>query len=280
MSWRPAKQRDLPALIELLKRREWENMHFSSRIYNNGNPRLPARKHKLWVLEDRQKDLKAAILLWDHCQLFPLFPPEGLSLPELHEILQRLDYRALFSLLGPQGAVDALLQEMTLQPMDSLLYRLLVLHGPVQGAGSAAIPIDQAELSDLNCLMPLEIAYQKEEVVRNPERLNVKYVKRLFSNQLKEQLVLYGEQNGEVLTKGGTNARGFIYHQLGGIYTHEEHRGKGLALELLAELCRRIEMEQRHSCLFVKEHNAAARRLYEKAGFQDRGSFKICYFFR
>jgi hypothetical protein len=104
--------------------------------------------------------------------------------------------------------------------------------------------------------------------------------RNLLKASLKNELTYYAEHRGNVVAKAGTNARGFRFDQLGGVFTAPAYRNRGVAARVLAALLRDANKDGRRACLFVKDHNAAAVRLYEKLGFQIRDRFRIAYFFR
>lgn len=279
--WHKAQTRDLPELIHLLSRREWENMHFSSRIYNKGKPRLPVRKGSVYLLKDLRNKTKAAVMFWEKCQLFPLFPAEGLSLPELKALLPlcEKDCPHLFSLIGTARPVRQLLEVLPNPPEDRIEYRLLTLKGPFpKPEKSEKLKLKTATPGDINHLFPLEADYQREEVLRHPEYLNEPYARRLFLRQIKEQLVVYALRDKQPVAKAATNAQGFLYNQLGGIFTLKTCRNQGIGLKTLMYLLYKTDRDKRHACLFVKTENLAARSLYQHCGFKDQGDFTIAYF--
>lgn len=280
MSWYRARQKHLPELISLLCRKEWENLHFSSRIFNQGKPRIPGRKGSVLLLNRKSGDLKAAVMIWDNCQIFPLFPAGEMTNDELRELSLLIEREAPepFSLIGPGESVLLLLDYLWLEPVDCLTYRIMTLAGPYSEPEKGALDLKKAGSGDLAKLFPLEVGYQKEEVLRNPGRINLPYLRKVFSRQLKEQLNVAGKWEGTWVSKASTNARGFRYCQLGGIYTEPAYRGRKFGEETLLYILSLVEEEKRNVSLFVKENNPAARRLYEKTGFQDRGQFRIAYF--
>jgi ribosomal protein S18 acetylase RimI-like enzyme len=58
---------------------------------------------------------------------------------------------------------------------------------------------------------------------------------------------------------------------ISGVYTRPEFRGRGVAQAVTAALCRQAEAAGAMAGLFVREENLAARRAYEKLGFQPVG---------
>jgi len=279
--WEKAGQKDLPPLIRLLCLKEWENMHFSSKIYNHGKPRLPGRKGSVYLLRGYRGEIKAAVMFWEKCQIFPSFPSGEISAPALEELaaISRKEVPHLFSLIGSGDAVQQILGFLEKEPPDVIDYRSMILKPPYGEVEHSKQELQQAHPSDLSRLLQMDLAYQREEVLRNPDYLNVPYARKLFLRQIKNQTVVFGTLEGRPISKAATNARGFHFDQLGGVFTWPNERGKGYARETVEYLLTYLEEEQKQCCLFAKTGNPAAIRLYKKIGFVDKGPFKIAYFF-
>jgi predicted GNAT family acetyltransferase len=80
------------------------------------------------------------------------------------------------------------------------------------------------------------------------------------------------------MAKGGTNARGFTYDQIGGLFTHPAFRGRKAARFLMGRLLEHIFRDGKKACLFVKTHNLPALRLYDNLGFRIAENYRISYF--
>jgi predicted GNAT family acetyltransferase len=278
--WSKARQSDLPELIELLCLREWENLHFSSRIHNKGRPKLPGFRSSVFIHRDNKNRLKSALLIKDNCQLFPLFPHGDLSRPSMEELGRIIQREApeIFSLIGEETSVKILIPYLPKAPKHIKNFLLMVQMASPEPMGKGLLKIKKAKPGDLEILFPLEEGYQREEVLRDPHSLNTKFAKSVFLRQLKEQLVMMGKYQGKWVAKAGTNAQGFHFSQLGGIYTHRDYRGQGLALELVQRLGLELLNSGRRPSLFVNIENTSAQRLYQKAQYQDRGGFIIAYY--
>lgn len=98
-------------------------------------------------------------------------------------------------------------------------------------------------------------------------------LKQIFKNQL--CFALYS--NETAVAKVNTNAIGFNWIQIGGVFTHPMYRHNYYAWHLISLLCHRIQKSGRHPCLFVKERNSGAFDLYSRIGFVQKDNFAIFY---
>ena len=95
---------------------------------------------------------------------------------------------------------------------------------------------------------------------------------------LKDQLCFALWTDGEIVAKANTNAIGFNYVQLGGVYTHPLFRKNYYAWNLVYTICTRVLKSGRKISLFVKEKNNPAHELYQRIGFVQGGKYEIAYF--
>lgn len=127
-------------------------------------------------------------------------------------------------------------------------------------------------------LLELQKHYLKEEVIPPVKEVSDLYISSSVKSILKNQKVFAIESDGKFVAKVNTNAIGWNWVQIGGVYTDPLYRRNGYSLCLLSTLCRRINKTGRKSVLFVKKKNLPALSLYEKLGFKKSGEFKIVYF--
>ncbi len=150
--------------------------------------------------------------------------------------------------------------------------------GARNGGDGPRIAIRLAESGDLEALLPLQIAYEHEEVLTPVHRFDLAACRAALARSLREQLVFVAEESGTIVAKAGTNARGLGYDQIGGIYTLPERRGRGIGASLVGVLVEAIAAAGRGVSLFVKPGNAAALSLYRGLGFEDIGPYRADYF--
>ena len=125
-------------------------------------------------------------------------------------------------------------------------------------------------------LLPLQENYEAEELgVAVTEKNRAKILLKL-KYTLRNQIVLgcAAGNPSRLLGKAATNAKGFNWYQIGGVYTRTEFRNKGIANFLISGLVKRIHSENKGAVLFVRSKNKAAIRVYKNNGFTECGFFR------
>jgi ribosomal protein S18 acetylase RimI-like enzyme len=268
--WRRASAADIPALSAFLQADEEKRVGFSGRLIRavgEGEPelRLPsALRGSVWMLEGEPAGGRAAAL-----RGALLCHPSRLAFP-----IER--YESAFGL----------------RAKASVAYRLMRLADPNSAGAAPPAAGDPAERpasgpklalrragpADLDELLPLQEAYEREEVLTSLHSFNRAACRASLARALERQLVFAAWEDGVAVAKAGTNARGFGVDQVGGVYAMPERRGRGLASALMALLLSSIREAGRRPALFVKPGNAPARALYRSLGFEDLGDYRADYF--
>jgi ribosomal protein S18 acetylase RimI-like enzyme len=279
MPWNKALPMDREKLISLVKKNEWEQLHFSSALQERARFKLTG-KGTIYVLKSSRKSIEGALFISSGGALHCCFEPENLTRNDIEQLKRLVIGRSFFSFIGRTDRIH-LIEDLYGSPqsheVDYYLYELSrsrVLPNPEIRKGIYFRP---ADLSDFDELYFLEAAYQKEEVMRNPDQLNESYLRRKFYKQLGRDIIWIALTNGKIIAKGGTNALGFEYAQLGGVYTVPEERNKGIGAQLIHHLALDLKSRGWGTALFVREDNPAAIALYEKSGYSRKGSFRIVY---
>lgn len=132
--------------------------------------------------------------------------------------------------------------------------------------------------SNADALFSLQKSYDIVEVLPKNKEFNEKLCKRNLELMLKKQIVYAIKQDGVFVAKAGTNAIGKNYCQIGGVFTDENYRGKGMAQCLVTVLAKEIKSMGKNCALFVRTENAAAKTAYRKAGFVYQNDYRILYY--
>lgn len=235
--------------------------------------------------------IAGAILCHPTRLVFPIFPaPDACEDSELGGSALDRDISLLASsfpaasVIGMEEDVVRYEEALGLSPRASVAYRMMT-----KAAADPSIPdpsrigypglsVHRAFPEDLDALLPLQEAYEREEVLTRIHAFNPAACKASLARALERQLVFAAKEGGVVIGKAGTNARGFSVDQIGGVYTLPARRGRGVASALMGALLAEIGGQGRVPALFVKPTNAAARVLYRALGFEDIGNYRADYF--
>ena len=190
------------------------------------------------------------------------------------------ELKYLFSCMGRQVDCNAFINIFNLRPIHHLNYLMMKRLPEAEGVmlqHHADWKICSGTVEDTEYLLPLHCAYVQEEVSLPGRSMNLVASTRYFRSVLQEQRVFFLEIGGAPVAKAQTNARGITVEQVGGVYTVPRLRKRGLAAQVIEYLSRRIIHDGKTVSLFVKEHNQAAIKLYQKCGFVLDSHFKILY---
>lgn len=136
----------------------------------------------------------------------------------------------------------------------------------------------RATVEDAERLFFLQRDYEIEEVALDPSNINPRTTFENLKRTLSRELVYYVEHHGKPVAKANTNAQGYLYDQIGGVFTLPEYRRRGISKYLVSKLEENVFKNNRKISLFVKINNYPAIRVYESSGFTIRGSFAISYY--
>ena len=142
---------------------------------------------------------------------------------------------------------------------------------------NTTLSIERATENDLTELFPLQLDYENTEVAYEGRPINPAVCKLSLRARLTTEYIYKVSADGHIVAKAGTNAQGFHWFQIGGVYTLPAYRNKGLAAAAVAHLINIHSAEAHGFALFVKTANTAALRVYEKLGFEQCGRFRMSY---
>lgn len=281
-SWDRARPGDEALLESFVVPRESEAAFLSARLREAGiPPRSRAKKEALFVLRGPGGEGARGILLVRapgsaYAILDPAARPSNDSALARAVLGMR---EPPHSLIGTEAAVAFMKALLGSAPRAERAYILMALRSaPSAVPPPAGFAARLATEEDLDSLLPLQEAYEKEEVLLEGDLFDPDACRSHLRSILRREIAYILEDGkGRAVAKANTNARGFGWDQIGGVFTRKEERGRGLAGVLCAALARDIIAGGRNACLFVKRDNAPAIRVYEKLGFAPFGGFRISY---
>jgi predicted GNAT family acetyltransferase len=271
--WRKIKKSQEAGAEELLRANERWCMNACGKFIKGGSA--------VWVLG---RGAPSALVIQARQTLLPVLCDQK-TVPQprfLRSIFGGKVY--LHSLQGRKD--DALVMEKALEKMglyasEKKDYDIMCLdHAPLPCHSTAPVNlvIRKPAPQDMNALAALHAAYEQEEVLPAASefrpaasRLNIE---RIFA----EEQMLVAELGGCLIGKINTNAVGFTRCQIGGVYVHPDYRGLGIAGRMAAEFVESLTARGRGISLFVKKSNIAARKVYQRIGFEIAGDYRIDYY--
>ncbi|MBR5646655.1 MAG: GNAT family N-acetyltransferase [Treponema sp.] len=174
-----------------------------------------------------------------------------------------------------------ILEQMNYKPQKINIYKSMILDdemNPPPEELSLDDEIRRCTTDNLEELIPLQKDYLLKEVAIPGQQISSLEasvsLKQIFKNQL--CFALYSDD--EPVAKANTNAIGFNYIQIGGVYTHPLYRRNYYAWHLMYKIAKRIILSRKKVTLFVKIQNESAKSLYKRQGFIEAGDFSISYF--
>jgi predicted GNAT family acetyltransferase len=240
----------------------------------------------LWGLRNAPDSVNA-LLLYSKQTLLPVFPffEEAAEVDPSRSLRRFLRKGQFYAAQGLRKDILILEEIMaglgrgSLEPID---YDLMSLEwGPsveTLRAGPAGLVIRTPESRDLETILPLQAAYEQEEVLPQGSGFNMAVCRMNLEHIFKEQQILVAELGGRIVAKANTSAFSFTRAQIGGVFVLPDHRGRGIARRLCAELARVLKKSGWGVSLFVKKRNHSAQRAYRSIGFRPIADYRISYY--
>jgi len=140
------------------------------------------------------------------------------------------------------------------------------------------LSVEKCTEQEISRVFPLQVEFEKEEVVFEPELFNEDHCLAKFENFVDAGAVFVGKIKNVPLCKLTVNAQGKNYVLLGGVFTVPKYRNFGLAKALLNNVSQKFAAQSKKCTLFVKTENTVAIKVYEKTGFKKFCNFEILYY--
>jgi ribosomal protein S18 acetylase RimI-like enzyme len=237
----------------------------------------------VWVLDGR-KGVPSALVIQAKQTLLPVLCDQE-TVPPPRFLRGIFGGRVfLHSLQGRKD--DALVMEKALEKMGLYAsekndYDIMCLDRPPLPCHSTApvnLVIRKPTPQDMNALAALHAAYEQEEVLPAASEFRPAASRMNIERIFAEEQMLVAELGGCLVGKINTNAVAFTRCQIGGVYVHPDYRGLGIAVRMTFEFVESLTAQGRSISLFVKKTNTAARRVYQRIGFEINGDYRIDYF--
>lgn len=243
------------------------------------------RKEKdIYIITD-DSDIVSGIITADHTVLHCIPNAQKNRTELLPSLASFFNYRHVSCVNGEADGTKIILEALAARkyfPAQTNFYSLMI--SCMIPSTAAIIPpegfcIERCRLEHANLLMPLQLAYEKEEVLPTCRKFDPSVIRFNLERTLRTEYVLaIRTTDGKFIAKANTNSIGVNCIQIGGVYTIPEFRRRKFASLLISCLSYKIINIRRIPVLFVKKENAVAEKLYKTLGFSPITNYCIAYF--
>jgi GNAT superfamily N-acetyltransferase len=179
-------------------------------------------------------------------------------------------------MVGPRSACDALWGPWSRGKPPSRFYnqRLYVCRTPPRGLERPGFRLAATE--EWRVIAHQAAAMEVEDLGRDPHALYRELHEQAVRDRIRQGRTWVLEQDGEIVFQ--INVGTVVAPmgcQVGGTYVPPAHRGKGLAVQGMRALCRRLLQDNAAVTLHVNEANIPAVRTYERSGFVRSHPFRL-----
>jgi predicted GNAT family acetyltransferase len=272
--WRKIKKSQIAGAEEILRANERWCMNACGRFLKGGSP--------VWILVGKS-GLPLALVIHSGQTLLPVLCDQK-TVPSPHFIRGIFGAASLHSLQGRKDdalVMEKALEEMGLYAVEKKDYDIMCIDHPPSPCRSAApvnLVIRKPVPQDMNALAALHAAYEQEEVLPAASEFRPAASRQNIERIFAEEQMLVAELGGCLIGKINTNAVTFTRCQIGGVYVHPDYRGLGIAGRMATEFVESLTAQGRGISLFVKKSNIAARKVYQRIGFEIQGDYRIDYY--
>jgi ribosomal protein S18 acetylase RimI-like enzyme len=274
--WQKIKKKDSAAVEELLRSHERWCMNACNRYLNRRS-----EKDSAWLLKNKAGDI-TAIIVRSKLGLLPVLGDET-SVPPPRFLQGIFGMAPVHSLQGRKEdmlIMEAALEKVGLYAEEKLDYDLMCIDHPPSDfhIPCAGLTLRKPDSGDMNALAALHAAYEQEEVLPAASEFSAAASRMNIERIFAKEQILVAELDGRIIGKINTNASAFTRCQVGGVYVLPEYRGRGIARRMAGEFITGLVAQGRGISLFVKKTNPAARRVYQRIGFEILGDYQINYY--
>jgi predicted GNAT family acetyltransferase len=222
----------------------------------------------------------SALLLHSRGSLFPVFNGKtDIDTPFfLERALKNINLYSLQGLTGEIEMLEAMLAPLGLRSRETVDFKLMALErDPPPVKKPTGVSFRRAESGDTEALLPLQTAYEKEEVLPAGAIFDIRACRYNLERIIEKEKTLVALVDGRIIAKINTNAESYSRCQIGGVYVLPEYRGRGIASCLTAAFSRLLLVQNKGINLFASNGNIAALKTYSRCGFQEIADYRIVY---
>lgn len=281
---------NLQDAINFLLPYEYNCVSLTSRLINNNKPCLPPKDNDVYVFYQDEKIIGIILLTSNGLCLhnFPFLLKSQNIQPDFIDALAKiisklLADKTLYCISG-EALGSQFIQNICWQKPKTIIdYEIRFFDNSNTPATNFLTDANTSEIvrckpSDAGDLFQLQKGYDIEEVIPPGDKFYEIACRKKLTESLNTQMIFAIKQKNSFVAKAGTNAIGFNWCQIGGVYTLPQYRSCGMAATLVSKTTQTVLANGKSVMLFVKLNNESAKRAYTKAGFVPAGFYKIIYY--
>lgn len=276
--WRPVRRSQTKELHAFLVQRESRCVTVTERLKKDGGRSAGSGR---FIVYDGPSGIEACVYVTAHGFVYPILS-DG-KIPDLRGLRLILAgvRNKLFCVMGTRRDVLTMEAVFIRPPVAHVSYFLMERQVPAMPAAPApgnSVRYRVATLGDAESVFPVQRLYELEEVLLDPDTFDAASCMKQLKASLRNQLVYVAETRAGILAKAQTNARGYGWDQIGGVFTRESYRSQGIGRNVMRALLAETDADERRTCLFVKKHNEPALRMYRSLQYTTTDEFRITYY--
>lgn len=146
-------------------------------------------------------------------------------------------------------------------------------------AARAATGLRPSRSRDLDAVFLASARMHREETLEDP----LEHTPDVFRQHVRHRIdsgrsFVWFDDHRRLLFKADVSAQSRYGVQISGVYTPPQFRGQGIATRAMVDLCRAMFARGwPRVTLYVNDQNAAARRVYERVGFEFHGDYATIF---
>lgn len=257
--------------------------------------RIKRHEVSVYCIVGEKHELKGVFTYSSGGQILHCIPEALLLYDELLAIFRiyfsNFDLKNIFSVIGEEVGTNLILSAIYLatkkMPMTNQSFHLMQYFPQKESRGNGlkfqpqninSVYAGHCSMQLLETLLPIQEAYEREEVLNEDQDFNPLLSKFVLKKNLSEQNVYAAFYENKLVSKATINADGKNFVQIGGVFTVPAFRKLGFAEFLIKKLVFEKNRLGKQLVLFVKPKNTAALTLYKRCGFSSFGKMKISYY--
>jgi GNAT superfamily N-acetyltransferase len=276
--WMKAEKTELGRVSRYLAKNEGRHVSLSSRFHKNGRRIWPANALVLIHLHEHEYEIDGLVMSDAYGYFFITLDRPAVYYDFEMVVIEVMRQGRPFCMMGQPEALQPFRGIFYAAKAASVNYDLMYWDYNQFFDEGSRHEVRQSSVHDFAGLKELERLYQLEEVlIAGTRHAGMEQILRSYKKKLQNERSFHIEAEKKILCKAGFSAEALHYDLLGGVFTLPGFRGGGLARTLIKAMQKDAGRRRKHISLFVKQHNTAAKHLYETTGFRYAGALQIIY---